>query len=505
MNGNVFVALLDNTGMLLAFAAVYALFFEERKGGRLRQLAAGVVIGMLSAGLMLAAYELQPGIIFDTRSVLLGLSGLFFGAVPTLIAMAMTSAVRLFQGGAAAWTGVAVICASGGLGLLWRRLAKRPPDQLSCGNLYLFGIALHLAMLLLMFTLPWEKALFVVSHIAVPVLLIYPAATLAVGRLLQKSTLHRRTAAAFRLNEEKLRTTLNSIGDAVISTDIESRIEGLNPVAEELTGWPLAEALGQPLKEVFRIINENTRKPVESPADAVLETGRIVGLANHTLLVSRQGREIPIADSGAPIKNDQGQTSGVVLVFRDQTDERAAQRALEESRRKYAALVANLPGIAYRCANEPEWTMQFISQGCQALTGYQAEELVENRTGSFAALIHPDDRERIWNEVQAAVAARQPFEFEYRIHTKQGEQKWVWEKGAAQFSEKGELLCLEGFIADISPKKRSEQELLDRLGELARFNKAAVGRELRMVELKRQINALNQELGRPDPYPNAEE
>ncbi len=505
MNGNVFIALLNNTEMLLAFAAVYALFFEERKGGCLRQSAAGVVIGLLGISLMSAAFELQPGIIFDTRSVLLGLSGLFFGAVPTLIAMAMTAALRLVQGGAAAWAGVAVICASGGLGLLWRRLAKRPPDQISCGNLYLFGIAVHLAMLLLMFMLPWEKALFVVSHIAVPVLLIYPAATLAIGRLLQKSTIHRRTAAALRLNEEKLRTTLNSIGDAVISTDTESRVEGLNPVAEALTGWPQAEALGQPLKEVFRIINETTRKPVESPADAVLETGRIVGLANHTLLISKQGLEIPIADSGAPIKNDQGQTTGVVLVFRDQSTERSAERALEESRRQYAALVANLPGIAYRCANNQEWIMEFISQGCQALTGYQAEELIGNGTRSYAALIHPDDRERVWNEVQAAVANRRPFEFEYRIHTKSGEQKWVWEKGAAQFSEQGELLCLEGFIADISPKKHSEQELLNRLDELARFNKVAVGRELRMVDLKRQINALSLELGRPEPYPNAED
>jgi len=125
---------------------------------------------------------------------------------------------------------------------------------------------------------------------------------------------------------EELRTTLRSIGDAVIATDAGGRVTLMNQVAEELTGWREAEALGRPLTEVFVIVNETSRRPVADPVAQVLAAGVVVGLANHTVLVARDGTERPIADSGAPVRDELGAISGVVLVFRDQTAERAAQR-----------------------------------------------------------------------------------------------------------------------------------------------------------------------------------
>jgi two-component system, cell cycle sensor histidine kinase and response regulator CckA len=129
---------------------------------------------------------------------------------------------------------------------------------------------------------------------------------------------------------EEARVTLYSIGDAVITTEPDGRIRQMNPVAEKLTGWKEPEAVGKPLDAVFRIINESSRAPVENPVDRVLNEGLIIKLANHTVLISREGREYPIADSGAPIRNNPGEITGVVLVFRDRTEERRAQKALEE-------------------------------------------------------------------------------------------------------------------------------------------------------------------------------
>lgn len=136
---------------------------------------------------------------------------------------------------------------------------------------------------------------------------------------------------ALQASEEHLRTTLSSIGDAVITTDADGQVESMNPVAEQLTGWSARKAVGQPLRNVLSIINEQTRAPMESPLQKVLETGKIVELANHALLITKDGQEIPIADSGAPIKNDTGRITGAVLVFRDQTKNRAARNALEAS------------------------------------------------------------------------------------------------------------------------------------------------------------------------------
>jgi PAS domain S-box-containing protein len=128
---------------------------------------------------------------------------------------------------------------------------------------------------------------------------------------------------------ERHAITLKAIGDAVIATDYRGAVEMLNPVAEELTGWTQTDALGKPLHEVFRIISEDTMQTMEDPVAKVLRNGTVVGLANHTLLIAKNGREIPIADSAAPIRDELGILTGVVLVFRDQSDERRIQRLQE--------------------------------------------------------------------------------------------------------------------------------------------------------------------------------
>ncbi len=125
-----------------------------------------------------------------------------------------------------------------------------------------------------------------------------------------------------RASEHLLSTTLRSVGDAVITTDPNGRVTFINPTAEELTGWSLAEATGEPLEDVFHIVNEQTRQPVENPVSKVLREKNPVGLANHTALISKTGEERPIADSGAPIVDDNGDILGVVLVFRDMTQNR---------------------------------------------------------------------------------------------------------------------------------------------------------------------------------------
>ncbi len=133
---------------------------------------------------------------------------------------------------------------------------------------------------------------------------------------------HTRTAES----REVFRVTLRSIGDAVITTDIEGCITYINGVAESLTGWAQADALGQPLERVFRIVNEVTRRPVDNPAMRALRDGVVVGLANHTVLIRKDGMECPIDDSAAPIRDEQGLVSGCVLIFRDVTVQRLVER-----------------------------------------------------------------------------------------------------------------------------------------------------------------------------------
>jgi len=165
---------------------------------------------------------------------------------------------------------------------------------------------------------------------------------LAIALLALLGFIVRRDTAKVRASEESLAITLRSIGDAVIATDGAGLITLMNPVAESLTGWPAPAARGTALDAVFRIINEDTRNTVESPVAKVLREGGIVGLANHTLLIRRDGSEVAIEDSGAPILDRDGDTLGVVLVFRDATRERAAERALHEADRRKDEFLATL-------------------------------------------------------------------------------------------------------------------------------------------------------------------
>lgn len=269
----------------------------------------------------------------------------------------------------------------------------------------------------------------------------------------------REAEEALAAEKRRLEVTLRSVGDGVITTDVQGRVIGLNRQAEELTGWSEKEAAGRLVEEVFHIVNEKTRERCENPVEKVLRSRKIVGLSNETVLIARDGTERILADSGAPIQDDTGNVLGVVLTFRDVTQEKRRAEALEENERRLSTLMANLPGIAYRCLNDRNWTMEFISEGCKDLTGYSPDDLLQNSALAFADLIHPDDRKDVWDQVQDVIAENRPFQLEYRIRTRSGDERWVWEKGRKVSDVGGDGIKLEGLITDVTDRKKAEDAL----------------------------------------------
>jgi len=164
---------------------------------------------------------------------------------------------------------------------------------------------------------------------------------LAIWLFARNLAIRQRATEVLHAERERFRTTLTSIGDAVMVTDAHGRVTLLNPMAQALTRWD-ADAVGRPVEEIFRIVNEATRSTVENPVTRVLREGAIVGLANHTVLIGRDGTEVPIDDSGAPIRDGRGRVAGVVLVFRDITARRAAERELRENDRRKDEFLAML-------------------------------------------------------------------------------------------------------------------------------------------------------------------
>jgi PAS domain S-box-containing protein len=218
-----------------------------------------------------------------------------------------------------------------------------------------------------------------------------------------------------RAAQEQFKTTLYSIGDGVITTDKRGAVKQMNPVAERLTGRSEADARGKSLETVFTIINEDSRSTVVNPVERVLREGVVVGLANHTLLVSKDGKETPIADSGAPIRGEGGEISGVVLVFQDQTDARAKQRELIESETRYRSLFTEmLEGFALHeiiCDKEGkpiDYRFLSVNPAFERLTGLKAPEI----TGKTVLEVMPQT-EASWIERYGKVAITgEPVTFE---------------------------------------------------------------------------------------------
>jgi PAS domain S-box-containing protein len=255
---------------------------------------------------------------------------------------------------------------------------------------------------------------------------------------------------------ETLRVTLHSIGDAVVTTDTRGHITSLNAVAESLTGWTYAEAAGQPLDAVFRIVNEKTRRPVDNPAAKALREGTVVGLANHTVLIRRDGVEHPIDDSAAPIRDAEGQVSGCVLVFRDVT----AQRQMERERARQLETARNLAAIVDSSDDaiirkRLDGTIETWNAGAERLFGYRAADAI----GRHISLVIPPDRIHEEERIIATLkAGRRINHFETERIRADGTRIWASLTISPIADETGTVVAASKIVRDVTPRVHAEAE-----------------------------------------------
>jgi len=267
---------------------------------------------------------------------------------------------------------------------------------------------------------------------------------------------------------ELLQVTLRSIGDAVITTDTEGRVTTLNAVAESLTGWTQSEALGQPLDRVFRILNEETRQPVENPATRALREGVVVGLANHTVLIHKDGREQPIDDSAAPIRDERGHVSGCVLIFRDV----AAQRRMEKERASQLLTARVLASIVESSddaivSKSLDGVIQSWNAGAERLFGHTAAQAV----GRHISLVIPPDRISEEDHIVARLKAGQRIEhFETERMHRDGRRLLVSLTISPITDDAGQVVGASKIVRDVTSQRRAEERERQLLAEAAGAN-----------------------------------
>jgi PAS domain S-box-containing protein len=274
--------------------------------------------------------------------------------------------------------------------------------------------------------------------------------SLAVNAAQRATRKERRRAAQLREERERFRVTLSSIGDAVIATDPRGRVVFMNAIAEKITGWTHEEMLAQPLQKCFQIRNELTHQPLEGPVARVLREGIVVGLANHTVLVAKDGREIPIDDSAAPILDAAGTLMGAIMVFRDVSEQRTAEIA----RRRLAAIVQDSDDAII--SKDLNGTIITWNRGAERIFGYSAAEAI----GQPITIVIPPERTSEEQDILARLGRGERVDhFETVRKTKEGREIHVSLTISPMRDAENQIIGASKIAQDITERKRVEEAL----------------------------------------------
>ncbi|MEP3857635.1 MAG: EAL domain-containing protein [Porticoccus sp.] len=483
-----FLPLLQNTALLLAVVLLYDMSRSLHPPIRpsLNHIVVGLIMGTIAAALMLSPFTFAPGIQFDTRSVLITLTGLFFGTLPTIVTVTIASLFRLYQGGAGAWTGIAVILVCGTLGLLWRHVRASSMTTLGWAELYSLGIVAHVLMLALMLTLPGDQASAVLATITLPVILIYPIATVLLGLLMAKRLQQEQGANRLEENEERLRLALSAAGLGLVDIDLQSgglvvnegynRILGrsLDQSHETLSG---ALACIHPddrqhaLDTFRRYLNNSVRKQTGE----LYQEFRIRDTTDNWIWVASLSKVVAWDDSGVPSRMlatltninprkefEQGletahretsrllheSTQARLALLGVLEDHQAAEKALRESERALneVSRIALVGGWEYDCDSE---IMQWTQQTCENFG------VADNIAPSFSliySLLDNADRTTLKESLERCLNEGKSIDLELAI-ARDKQVIWLRFIAKAARNKQYRVTRLRGTVQDITQRK----------------------------------------------------
>lgn len=332
MNPDIVRGLLNNIILLLAAGIVGVTYSAKKSSTLLRKSLNGLVVGLAGSLVMVGAIEYTTGIFVDARSVLVATAALILGFVPGLTTVVVMMIFRVVEGGVGLPAGILLLALSFGAGLLWRRVRFNTISRTSKWvwlELLVFGVFVQIVSAPALFALPAAVRAEMFQNLALPVLLLFPVSTLLPGGIFLTRIKERKALDELKKEKDLFKTTLISVGDGVISTDMSGRVQVINDVASRLTGWTQEEAFNRPFEEVFVLVDESSGMPCESTVKQALENGRSITLCEKAQLVCRKGGSCPITNSTAPIKSSSGAIQGAVVVFRDITEELKFNQTIE--------------------------------------------------------------------------------------------------------------------------------------------------------------------------------
>jgi PAS domain S-box-containing protein len=333
MNNNIFIGLIQNAALLLSLGLIYDIFYRRKRLSHpvLYKITSGLIIGGMAIVLMLTPVKLESGIIFDTRTIILGLAGLFFGTIPVILAMAIAGAYRLSLGGGGALTGIATIISSGLIGLLWRHYRFRESKQLSLSELYLFGGVVHAVMILCMFLLPQAVVEKTIRTLILPVILIYPLCTALLGNLLTGRLQRHRIEEELQKGEEEYRKLSNEqqiilntvpVGIALVNN---RKVVWANPAHCKLFGYEVGSTYNMDTEKLYA--DKESYEYIGKMGNLNFKSGGIV--SEDAIMQKKDGSLICCNLIGQAI-NPKNLEEGAIWIVLDITERRQAEEERQQ-------------------------------------------------------------------------------------------------------------------------------------------------------------------------------
>lgn len=285
-------------------------------------------------------------------------------------------------------------------------------------------------------------------------------------------------------SEAQFRLLVETSIEGIWSMDKDHRTTFVNNAMANMLGYEPADILGKRVEDFF------FEEDLKNPEDLMQERHTGKDSIYERRFRRYNGQELWTLVSARELTDDTGNFSGSFAMFTDITSRKQTEKSLRESERQLSTLISNLIGFAYRCKNDNNWTMEFVSNGCLMVTGYSPEDLINNQILAYNDLIHPQDREMVWDEIRKALESKAPFQIEYRITKQDGSEKWVWEQGRGYFVD-DELVALEGFITDVTDRKLAERALKN---SEEKYRNLSFDLEKRVQRRTAEIEAIRQRL-----------
>lgn len=460
------VELTKGVALLLALSLLQSFIRRYWRRDELAgQVASGLLFGSICIVGMLAPIEFAPGIIFDARSVILSMSGLFGGPVVGGVAAAIAGGYRYSLGGGGANIGVAVVIACVSLGLLYRFANRKDWIKIGFIQLLAFGFIVHLCVVLLFTQLPPDVVQKIMNDIAIPFILVFSPAVAFLGLLLRDIENRLDMEAALVDSEQQKRLILDSVPDLIWLKDAKGKYLACNPFFERFFGAKEAEIIG---KTDHDFVDKNQADDFrQHDLDAMRAGGPTTN--EEWVTFSEGGQEALLETTKTPIKTSKGEVVGVLGIGHDITERKKTELILRESRRQLSlALSASKAGYWVR---EVDTNTIIWSDENTRLLGYEPEE-IEPSFENWKARIHPDDREAISSEFLKLLAHKSEINLEYRVLLPDGAVRWINNIGSPIYSDSGEVDVYTGIQIDITSRKEAEKKLQNALSDAEAANQS---------------------------------